>query len=144
MTTFFGLFLSAVIMYVVSNEVLAALKAVQYANTSFSKDWPLARKVFAAWVRYQWSSMLFHEAYCARIQRIPAYRLAGPGLATGLMLMAYGVAGLAFGVDVAPMVAVGSSVMVGLGLFAFTSGKTFLAVRADVIRQTEVGSWVIH
>lgn len=129
----------ALVCAVVSSEVYAALKAVEYARKQSGLT--LVRKASVAWARYQWASFLWHELFCDDIGKAPAYRVSTPLAIWAGMMAAHVGAFYGFGIEVAPWQMMGSSLATAAGFFVAAYGRGFLAAREDVARQVEQGTW---
>ena len=131
--------LMAFVMVIVSSEVYAALKAVQYAKQQ--QNVSMVNRLRVAVARYEWSSVLLHEFYHESVGKQPAYRASAILFVWAGVMAAHVGAVLGLGLDVAPVVMMGSAFAAGVGFFAFAYGPAFLSRREDVTRQTQAGTW---
>ena len=131
----------ALVMFVVSQEVYAMLKAVEYASKC---DVSIGSKCKAAVLRWLWSSIVLHELFMADMEKKPAYRVSVPlFVAFTMFALLTAVTTWSGVVELTAAQALLPSIAVGCGYFAVAYGKAFIAARKDVAQQTEDVTWYV-
>src|SRR5437899_10492949 len=124
----------------VSSEVYALIHAVDFAR---KQSGGLARKAHIGLTRYEFASVVFHEAFAMAAEQTPAYRFSRAfGVFWGVLAAAV-AAGMLGVVAVLPAHAFGAAALVSVGYFGFAYGAAFEAHRAKVNKAVLANSWTL-
>lgn len=125
---------AAVVLVVVQAEIYALLSAVAYARRLKGS---LVRKLQIGSARYEWASVIWHEASVEK----PAYSISRP-LALFLITVLTAVAVMDFGgMPADGPLALLMGLAVSIGYFAKAYGASFAAHREYVAECQKQGTW---
>jgi hypothetical protein len=136
---FLSLLFLQVFGFFVTMEVYAALKAFDYTRRLDGGS-PRRRRSIA-WSRYQWSSIVFHEAYCRSMKVDPAYRLEFIAGVWALAMAAWGVGEILGMNQFSYLEMLNMQTATAAGFFIAAYGRSFLAHSREIAMHQDNRTW---